>query len=319
VFRCLSNDDVASLESLSARNRAERPWLPFVFTSNGAWVCMTGLDVLGSIARLATVEGVGHNRAYTFVDTTAAVFGTTEPVSPLGLDAVDGAFLSLACCGCGEARASFSAVVHVCDDGARPGCGSGTAGLAAFTVVVVARHNAINCASLDFACSNHHVSFAYEATVLDGNNHRLGALLSANATRLGALSPHRPVGKFAVNRTVEGVACGPRNVARTFLTTVGSHGYNRAAALLGAGGTSSRASRPASPARKLAVNGARLKITGTLLLHGAFVTTVFSRDVDSVATRLFTSATRPRASLPRVPGVHAVDTARVRVAVLNCG
>jgi len=67
---------------------------------------------------------------------------------------------------------------------------------------------------------------------------------------------------------------------------------------------------------KYAVDGASLDVAGTGFSVGAFIATVTGKIIDLVTTSLLASAASLGAGGPVVPFVHAVDGARVGVAVL---
>jgi hypothetical protein len=66
----------------------------------------------------------------------------------------------------------------------------------------------------------------------------------------------------------------------------------------------------------LAINGAGLGVAHALFSRGACVATVLGSEINLVVARLLTSATGLGAGSPGVPGVLAIDGARVGVAVL---
>ena len=89
-----------------------------------------------------------------------------------------------------------------------------------------------------------------------------------------------------------------------------------AAAAFGTSAAGLGASRVARPAGDTAVDGASLGVAHTGLLGGACVTAVLGSDVDGVGAGLDADTTGLGAGSPGVPGVLAVDRARVGVAVL---
>jgi hypothetical protein len=88
-------------------------------------------------------------------------------------------------------------------------------------------------------------------------------------------------------------------------------GLGTSAARLGAGTI-------ARPARSLAVFNTNLGVAHARLRARAGVTAVLGRDVNSVSARLSTNTTTPGAGGPGVPGVRAINGARMGVAVLSC-
>jgi hypothetical protein len=143
---------------------------------------------------------------------------------------------------------------------------------------------------------------------------RLG--LRSITTALGAVTVRRPAGDLAVDRAAKGVASGRERKSGACYTAVRCNsehrtrlGFLASTARLGARAVS-------RPARDLAVNGAALGVANAFLSSRAFVTTMLGRNVNSVSARLDTLATGLGASGPGVPGVFAIDGARVGVAIL---
>ena len=77
------------------------------------------------------------------------------------------------------------------------------------------------------------------------------------------------------------------------------------------------ASAESRPARHLAVDRAALGVAHTVFLRRAFITAVLGSDVHVVVATLRTGATALGAGSPGVPGVLAVDGARMSVARLG--
>ena len=90
---------------------------------------------------------------------------------------------------------------------------------------------------------------------------------------------------------------------------------DRAGAGLQAIATGLGASAESRPARHLAVDRAALGVAHTVFLRRAFITAVLGSDVHIVVATLRTGATALGAGSPGVPGVFAVDGARMGVAV----
>jgi hypothetical protein len=93
-------------------------------------------------------------------------------------------------------------------------------------------------------------------------------------------------------------------------------GDNGARLDLGASATGLGARAVLGPSGDLAVNGASLVVANARFGERAFVTTVLGSNDNVVVPRLLTGPARLRASGPGVPGVVAVDRARMSVAVL---
>jgi hypothetical protein len=82
------------------------------------------------------------------------------------------------------------------------------------------------------------------------------------------------------------------------------------------GAAGGRADTISSPSGDDAVDGAELSVADAVHLSGAFVAAVSSSGVNVEGASLDASAAGLGAGAPGVPGVYAVDGARVGVAVI---
>jgi hypothetical protein len=175
---------------------------------------------------------------------------------------------------------------------------------------------AINGASKSVARRELHIVRATTAAVRCSDDNRTGAFLGASAAGGRARSPGRKARKLAVNRASESVAgCGGSKSGATSTAEAGGSD-NRTSLGLGASTARLSAHTVAGPTRNLAINGAGLGVAHALFLGGAFVTTVGGGNVNLVVARLVTGAAGLGAGSPGVPGVLAVNGARVSVAAL---
>jgi hypothetical protein len=159
-------------------------------------------------------------------------------------------------------------------------------------------------------------SGAYLAAVSVSSHDRLAAVLRTSGAGGTASRKPGPVGKLAVNLANVRVAARRGLLSPAPFTTILGSSNNRPRLDLGATTALLGAATIPGPAGELAINGARLIVAHTILSERAFVTTVLGSSVNLESTGLLTSAARLGASSPGVPGVLAVDGARVSVAVL---
>jgi len=314
------NNDFTSLEAAATRDGASRPWLPFVLAVNRTRVLVAGPYLFLNVTRLAAVLVDSNNGTGALLDTATTIFRThVGPSVETRLNTVDGARKGHARVRRRQSTTRPASTKRIGDDGTRLGLGTSTAGLGASTEVGPARSYAVNGARVQVAGVVSDVMATGNATMGSSSDEGLGLGLGTNTASFGAGSELRPTRKLAVNGTTEGVARGESPVAGTSLAAIGLAVDNRLGALLGARTASGGACRPCRPPGRLAVNGARLSVASTFFLGGAVITTMLGSNVNLVGTRLGAGATSLGAGGPSVPGVFAVNGARVRVAVLNSG
>jgi len=144
---------------------------------------------------------------------------------------------------------------------------------------------------------------------------RLG--LGTSTTRLGACTISSPARDLAVDGAGKSVASERSRENRAYNPAVGHVSDNGTSLGLGTGRAASLgAGGVRRPSRDLAVNRASLAVAHARLGGRTFITAVLGRNVNSVSARLAARATGLGASRPGVPGVLAIDGARVGVAVL---
>ena len=114
------------------------------------------------------------------------------------------------------------------------------------------------------------------------------------------------------------MASGRRRESGARTATVGSSSRDGTRLGLGTSATGLGAGTVEGPARDLAINDAALGVAHARLGGRAFITTVLGGDVNNVSAGLGTNITGSGASSPGVPGVFAINGARVSVAVLSC-
>jgi len=314
------NNDFTSLEAAATRDGASRPWLPFVLAVNRTRVLVAGPYLFLNVTRLAAVLVDSNNGTGALLDTATTIFRThVRPSVETRLNTVDRARKGHARVRRRQSTTRPASTKRIGDDGTRLGLGTSTAGLGASTEVGPARSYAVNGARVQVTGVVSDVMATGNATVGSSSDEGLGLGLGTNTASFGAGGELRPTRKLAVNGTTEGVARGESPVAGTSLAAIGLAVDNRLGALLGARTASGGACRPCRPPGKLAVNGARLSVASTFFLGGAVITTMLGSNVNLVGTRLGAGATSLGAGGPSVPGVFAVNGARVRVAVLNSG
>lgn len=122
---------------------------------------------------------------------------------------------------------------------------------------------------------------------------------------------------FAINRASKSVARGGGNTGRARSATELGSSHNGTPLVLGARTAGLGAWAESVPTGHLAINRTGLGVAYAFFGRRTFVTTMFGRDVNLVVARLFATSARSSASGPGVPGMRAVDRARVGVAVLR--
>jgi hypothetical protein len=205
------------------------------------------------------------------------------------------------------------------DDRTGLGLGTSAARLGAGTVTGPTGNLAINGASESVASGGSRESGTGNTAVSSSVHYRTRLGLGTSATGLGASTIGRPAGDLAINGASESVACGGGRQGGADNATVSNVSYNFARLGLGTSATRLGAGTVARPGRDLAVNWATLGVAHAVFRCGALIATMFGGDVNSVVTRLHATATGLGASGPGVPGVRAIDGARVGVAVLLRG
>jgi hypothetical protein len=202
------------------------------------------------------------------------------------------------------------------DSGAGLGLLAGTTSGRAGRIASPGRHLAVDGTGESVAGLNAGQGRTSFTAVGSSDNNRASALLGAGSARGRAGSERRPCGNLAINGTGKGAACSRGGERRA--TGTAKAGNSDDGTRLGLGTSTARlgASTVSGPARHSAINRAVLGVANALFLGGASVTTVLGSDVDLVVARLGASATSLGASGPGVPGMLAVDGARVGVAVL---
>jgi hypothetical protein len=236
---------------------------------------------------------------------------------PAGDLAVDGASKGAAASGGSASGAGSTVVGSRVDYRTSPGLGASAAGLGAGSVARPAGNLAVDGAAEEVAVGSGSASGAGSTTVGSGDDDGARLGLGASAAGLGAAAIARPTGKLAVDGTSESAAAsgGSESGATDTAVALGSH--DRTSLGLGASAAGLGAGSVARPAGDLAVDGAGLHVAHALFLVGAFVTSVLSSDGNVVGASLHAEATGLGAGGPGVPGVFAVDGARVSVAVLR--
>jgi len=256
--------------------RAGAPAVPGMHTVNGTGVSVAILRSFKHRAGNTVVLGFGHDGASTGLYTTSALFAARAPGTP-GTDvAVDRTGSGVACTRFGQGRTYDTAVLYVLDDAASLGLRTSAASLGAKAVRVPAADTAVHRAALGVA--NALLGKRACFTTVGGLDEGVEfSHLSALVTRFGASTPSKP-GVLARDRAGVDVAVGLFDEGIAFSTTMSRRNQNPACALLHATAALFRASLPAGPCGKLAIN--RLGGRGVSGSHGWLIG--FSSNVASI-------------------------------------
>jgi len=259
-----------------------------------------------------------YNRARALLGAGGASGRAGTEGGPGGHLAVNGAAEGVASYGHAQSRADSTTVHGGVDSGAGLGLLAGTTSGRAGRIASPGRHLAVDGTGESVAgLHTIHGWTRYAPVAFPWGDNGASALLGTRGASGRASSEGIPVGPYAVHAAIEGVAVlhnregfGGSNAA------IHGRGNNRARLGLGTSATSLGAGRVAGPSRKLAVNGARLGVANTIFGRRTGVTAVLGSNVNAVSARLLARAASLRASGPSVPGMLAVNGARVGVAVL---
>lgn len=175
-------------------------------TVDGAGAFVTGLRLASDAATSTAMGGSTSDGARTGLAARGAGLAALGPGTPGGLDAVDGAGLSVAFAGSAKSSAGLATVGSSHVHTAALGLESGATSLGALVVVGPGTDDAIHRARLFIAVLALRQDLANNATVGGRNNNATAASSVAGTARLGACGPRLPLGKHAVLWAGIGVA-----------------------------------------------------------------------------------------------------------------